>query len=113
VKESGTSNNNDIRENRLRGTITNPVVKVGASTVVHGNSGYKTEAEGTATIASGATISHGLAATPTSVQITQRVAGRLCSVTGRSSTTITVTIFDVATGLAIGGTEAVDWRASV
>lgn len=113
VKESGTSDNNDIRENRIRNTVTNPIVKVGASTTVKGNTGYKTEAEGTATIASGATISHGLAASPTSVQVTPRVAGRMCSVTARSSTTITVAIFDVATGLAIGGTEAVDWRASV
>lgn len=112
VKEIGTSNNNVIKENRLYGTITNPVIKTGAGSVIKGNTGYKTESEGTSTIASGGTISHGLAATPTVVQVTSRVAGHFASVTARSSSTITVAIYDVNTGLPVVGSEAVDWRAS-
>lgn len=69
------------------------------------------QGSGTASIANGNTISHGLGRTPTAATITPTVAKRLASITAKSSTTLTVSLHD-DTGAAITVAENVNWWAT-
>ena len=71
VEEVGATNANIITNNRVE----KPITKLGALSIVRGNVGYITENSDTATVADGTTsiaVTHGLATTPTRVQITPR-----------------------------------------
>lgn len=107
VKETGTSDYNEICFNIIESYLTNGIVKVGANTVVKQNVGYVTENSGTATISSGTSVvvTHGLAGTPTVVIVTPRSTGYgSFAVTARTSTTFTITV-------TISGTYTFDWYA--
>jgi parallel beta-helix repeat protein len=75
IAEQGTSNNNIIANNYVRGASTQAILKVGANTRVKDNIGYATENSGTATFSgNGSTttfnIPHGLASTPKMAVVT-------------------------------------------
>ncbi len=75
INESGTANYNNISNNICVGNQVGAIKKVGANTIVKNNIGYVTENSGSATVLSGTTsiaVAHGLAATPTRIQITPR-----------------------------------------
>ena len=88
-------------------------INLGSSTntLVSNNLGYRTRNQGTATVANGGTISHGLSATPTAYRITPTVADRAVAVTAASSTTITVSLTQL-NGTAVTVAESVNWEAS-
>lgn len=68
IAEVGTSDNNVITNNSVRGNGTAGITEVGASSIYRDNLGYVTENKGTGTIANGATnsgnVAHGLDYTP-------------------------------------------------
>jgi hypothetical protein len=74
------------------------------------NDGFVTENGGIATVANGGTISHGLARTPTRVNLTPSVSGRRVQYTAISATTITVALQDSA-GANVSVAEPVAWMA--
>lgn len=72
IRESDTSDYNVIFGNSLRGNLTGALALVGAHTQERCNVGYLSEATGMSTIVSGytyKTVTHGLAATPTVINI--------------------------------------------
>ena len=99
--------------NRITGNIfvsvTTPVTKVGADTIIQANTGYVTENWGATSVADGGTISHGLAGTPDTVTVTCSIASQMCSVTALAATTFTVAI-KTDTGAA-GTTQTIYWYA--
>lgn len=96
---------NDVTTNRVPLSVTGGLLGV----TVRYNRGYTTENQGATSVADGGTISHGLAATPTSVQCTTSIASQFCSVTALASTTFTVAI-KTDTG-ATGTTQTIYWWA--
>lgn len=76
---------------------------------------YATElkyASGTASVANGGTIAHGLGYTPAFYQLTPTVAKRLASVTASDATNLTIALHD-DTGAAVTVAENVLWRAEL
>ena len=78
------------------------------SKMVH-NKGYITDNSGAVSKADGATVTHGLATTPTAVNVNASVANEFVSVTALSSTTFTVAI-KKHDGSA-GTSQTIYWRA--
>lgn len=72
ISELSSADYNIIEGNVVLNAQTFPILKQGANTVVKSNVGYVTENSGTATVASGEWILHGLAGTPTNVIVTTR-----------------------------------------
>jgi len=107
IDENGTSNYNVVHGNILSngGTI------IGANSLFRNNQGLVTENAGSVTIASGtttATVTHGLAVTPTLGEITLTTQGNFyAGVTAISSTTFTITIPSLGSSVTIG------WRAAI
>lgn len=101
---------NDVTGNRNVG-LYNPS---GAGVIKQGNIGYITENSGSATITAAATsvsVTHGLATTPTRVQITVTSDWGSTSkiwVSAKASSTFTVTV-----NAAPGASFTFDWRATV
>lgn len=100
-------------DNDLRATVTTPFNPLSRITGAHGNTardnvGFKTEGYGvTAAIATGATVSHGLITTPTSVIVTPAETGPTdVTVSAIGATTFTV-------NFGGGGSKTFSWRAQV
>jgi len=72
--------------------------------------GYKTHNSGSASVADGGTIAHGLAETPSYVNLTASVDGHIAVATAVDATSITVGLVDDA-GSAVGTAETVYWEA--
>lgn len=105
--EGAGGDRNLVTENTFIGT--GSVTKVGAASVIRRNRGYTTENGGSASIADGGTIAHGLSTTPTRITLTPAVASRHVSgVPGASN--ITVALKDTA-GTAVAAAETVYWTA--
>jgi len=72
--------------------------------------GYTTENSGSASVADGDTIAHGLDETPSYVNLTASVDGHIAVATAVDATSITVGLVDDA-GSAVGTAETVYWEA--
>lgn len=111
ITEGGNSDNNIIKNNKL---INAGITKVGANTKVENNDGYKTEGDGTATIASGSTsitVNHGLVGAPRDIQITGLNAETVnCYV---EETSITSTYFQIKVPTAVTANRNIKWSAKV
>jgi parallel beta-helix repeat protein len=97
INEAGASDNNTIEENHFRRSVGTPTIaKVGAATVLRRNRGYKSEGSGSATLLAANTsivVTHGLATTPTRVQLTftsDPIAAIRYWVSAKGTTTFTV-----------------------
>jgi len=77
---------------------------------IEGNKGYKTRNSGSASVADGDTIAHGLDETPTYVNLTASVDGHIAVATAVDATSITVGLVDDA-GSAVSTAETVYWEA--
>ena len=100
------SSNCTLAFNTFNGCTT-PVTDAGTGNVKAGNVGYVTRNSGvTGAIATGATVTHGLASTPTSVVLTQQDAAP----TAVYPSAIGGTTFTI--NYAGGGTHAFSWQAS-
>jgi len=113
IEETGTSDYNIIIGNNVS-VETIGIVKAGSHTIVRSNLGYVTENSGTATVASGQTsivVNHGLATTPTRVQVTPTLLSNAASfwVTDKGATQFTIHV-NADPG---AGTATFDWRASI
>jgi len=77
IWEGGTADYNQIKNNDVFGNDVSQIVKVGANSVVTGNIGFVTENSGTATISSSTyvDVTHGLAGTPTTINVTPATSG--------------------------------------
>jgi len=99
--------------NILRGNTTGQLNPGGASNAtIADNTGYRTRNGGTASVADGGTIGHGLSAAPTRVVVSSRQANRIVSVTGVSATEITVAVKN-HDGTAVEVAEGLYWEASL
>jgi parallel beta-helix repeat protein len=112
IEEIGASNTNLIANNHISGTVTTGITKLGAATKVRGNIGYVTENEGVSNVADGATVSHGLATTPTGVLATTSVTQEEVQVTALAASNFTVSIKKRVDGSA-GTTQDIYWRAFI
>lgn len=104
------ANNNRFVDNVVK---TGGISKSGAATLVERNQGYVTEARGTATIASGGTsitVAHGLATTPTNVQLTGRHAE---TASAHLASAPDVTNIQIGVAAATTAARTVDWIARV
>lgn len=104
-------NNTKIHDNQIVGATTAVENSRGVSSDFRANTGYKTEARGAATIASGATsvtVSHGLAATPTIVVLGATHAEVSDATFSATSTQITITVPS-----ATSADRVVNWYAEV
>lgn len=117
ISEGSTADYNTITNNNVRtkgaGTELNITI-VGANSIVKNNLGYATDAIGTANVvgtATAGTITHGLAATPTSVVLSPITA--LGSAATYYADTFGTTTFLVHTNTGPGGTITFDWRGQV
>lgn len=104
-------NSHVVVDNQAVG-VTAPIFEQngGPTNLVSDNMGYVTKNGGSASVANGATINHGLAKTPTRVSADGTVAGRIVNITAVSSTTLTISLTDAA-GVAVGVAEPVRWIA--
>jgi len=112
IRETGISDNNYIINNTVDGFSLAPAIN-GAGTIFRENKGYVTENNGTATITASATtvsVTHGLAATPTRVQLTPTTdtTGVRYWVSAKGATTFTITINATA-----ASDISFDWKAMV
>jgi len=116
IEEKGTSNYNLIEGNNVVGNKTVGITKVGANTIVRNNQGYVTENSGSATVASGTTsvtVNHGLATTPTRIQVTPR-ENPTNAVSFWWVDTLTTTQFTIHVNTDPGASGLdFDWRAVV
>jgi parallel beta-helix repeat protein len=90
------------------------IYNIGTNTIITNNTGYVTENSGTATIPNGSTsivVNHGLATTPTRVQVTPTLLSNANKfwVTDKTATQFTINV-DSDPG---AGTAVFDWRATV
>jgi len=77
IEEADSADYNIIIGNRVEGATDTLIAKVGSNTDVKRNSGYATENSGTATISSSTyvDVTHGLAGTPTTINVTPATSG--------------------------------------
>jgi hypothetical protein len=113
IQLSGTLDRINIQGNISRqntvGQInigTNPT-----SSIVEANTGYRTRNFNTVLSSNGAAITHSLELTPTSYRVTPTVANRIAAITAVSSTSMTLSLTDLA-GTPITTSEFVNWEAS-
>lgn len=109
IVESGDSDNNEIVRNTLV-ELAFTIIKTGTSTLVRNNIGYTTENFGTATIANGTTsitVAHGLALTPSIVNVT----GTHSEVVAIWVENIDATNFDIGVTAAVSANRDVHWYA--
>lgn len=107
---SGTITNGEIVGNHLRGADNAEVYDTTGSFEIRENDGFATENEGTASVADGGTIAHGLQKTPTFVNLTTTAQGHIAAASAVDGTNITVQLSDDA-GNAVGTAETVYWEA--
>jgi hypothetical protein len=110
IAEGGSSDNNEIKNNTL--ISTSGINKVGASTKIRNNTGYITEARGTATITSGSTsitVNHGLNGVPSVVIAT----GQHSEVKDCYITNITSTYFTINVPSAVTANRTISWIAEI
>lgn len=84
----------------------------GSGHIVKDNIGYVSENGGTASVANGGTINHGLAAAPTQYVATPTVSGHIAMVTAVSATTLTIALLN-HDGTPVAVAENINWRAWV
>lgn len=106
----GTTNNLTLANNNITAASTYINGTITASMKIYNNRGYVTENGGTASVADGGTIAHGLSNTPTKFFVTPNVAGRFASVTSVSASNLTIALKD-STGAAVAVAENVTWYA--
>lgn len=110
VTEQGTSNYNIIVQNDFPDKY--GIIKTGANTIIHENTGYYTELAGTATISSGQSskiVSHNMPSAPTYVIVTgSSTETSACWVTDIGSTTFTINVPS-----AVSGNTVVYWYAVI
>ena len=103
----------ECKNNMLLGNkLVNNVVQIfdgGTDTIIRHNDGYQTENQGVANVANGTYIPHGLAVTPTSVQLTP-TAQRIVACLFKNSTHIQVGLWFLD-GNAVAESEDVYWHA--
>jgi len=109
-----SQNYNTIIGNHTQGNVSSHMNVQGANDIVRDNLGYVTENSGTATVANGqttVTVTHGLATTPTRVQVTPTLLSNAASfwVTAKGATTFVINV-NADPG---AGTATFDWRAVV
>ena len=112
IREYTGSDNNVIELNEFSGNTSGAVYKVGSNTKVQNNIGYVTENEGSAIIASGntsVTVNHGLADTPTNIQLT----GTHSEVKDAYATNLGATSFDIKVDSAVSADRTVYWKAKI
>ena len=102
-----------IVDNTFYNNTASPITLVGTHNTIKNNLGYVTYNSGSASIADGATVNHGLSGTPTSVILTSSEVNYYPFCTSKASTTFTVnwkywngTAFETATG-----SHALYWSA--
>jgi len=113
VEQTG-ADNNAIEGNKLFGGGT--VTKVGANTRVRQNTGFATEAHGSASITSGNTsvvVAHGIALTPTLEQISVTPQTSLGSAVNFWISNPTSTTFTINLNANPGATVTFGWRSDV
>jgi len=106
------SDYNLIVGNDCRGNNTHAIQYVGSHTIVADNLGYVNENEGSATIANGnisVTVNHGLADTPSNIQVT----GTHSEVKDAYVTNPGATSFTIQVDSAVTADRVVHWRAKV
>jgi len=84
-----------------------PITDAGTGTIIKDNVGYRTENHGVASVMNGSFIRHGLASTPTSIQLTP-TAQRLVAVIFQNSTHIQIGLWFL-NGTAVTNSEEVHW----
>ena len=103
----GATGNVIIDNQMTQGGRLGPLSDLGTGTVIRGNIGYVTENGGTsAAIATGATIAHGLASTPTIVQVNAAEAGP-------TDITISVDAANITVNFGGGGNRTFFWYARI
>ena len=108
-----TVTNVQIAYNQISGATTSIVIDNPDSTIdILNNIGYTTENSGSATVSNGDTIAHGLASTPTYINLTTSNANHIASATSIDGTNITIGLKDNA-GNLITDDETVYWEAEV
>ena len=113
VREYTGSNNNLINNNFFSGSTVKNVDTLGSATIVQNNIGHKTENTGSATLllnTTSVTVSHGLAATPTRVQLTPTFSTQGISYYVPTASR-TATTFDIVMLSAPTADVTFDWRA--
>ena len=85
---------------------------LGATSAVRRSRGYVTENRGSAALADGRTVAHGMSRAPTSVTLTASKTGRQLAVTSIGLTTFTVALKG-STGTSVTVAETVYWQAGV
>lgn len=75
--------------------------------------GFVTNNVSAISVSSGGTVVHGLGAGPLRVNVTVASAGISAAVTAKGPTNFTVTLFDIATGIAAVGSHTIYWEASI
>lgn len=101
----GATGNVIIDNQMTQGGRTGPLLDAGTGTVIRGNIGYVTENGGTSgAIATGATIAHGCALTPTIVQVNAAEAGP-------TDITISVDAANITVNFGGGGNKTFFWYA--
>ena len=111
IIEDGTGNYNNISDNYFENTSPEVTI-VGANTIVRHNYGYVTENSGTATMlnaGSSIVVAHGLAATPTVINVT----GQHAEVLDLHVGTIGAANFTITTVGAVSADRAIFWEAKV
>lgn len=107
-----TATGNIAKNNALISNTGGNLLDEGITSVVLNNHGYVSEKSGTASIADGGTIAHGLAKTPTSVSVVGATSGDILSITSVDATNITVAIKKQVDGTGDAVAQNVYWRAS-
>ena len=113
IREHGSSDYNIIQGNVLRSCVTAGILLAGANTISSFNQGHITEKSGTATILNTGTdivVAHGLAATPTVINVT----GQHAEVSDLEVGTIGAANFTITTiGGAVSADRDIYWEAKI
>lgn len=113
VHTAGSDVSVDVLDSDLRGNATaaTDFGSLNHPRVIRNVAGYTTRAAGTASVADGGTIPHGLDVIPTAVSLTPTDSGRRVAATEVSDKTITVSLTDDG-GNAISTEQEIYWNAS-
>lgn len=105
-----SANEIHIRRNNFIGNASGAILRATNATKIEYNRGYVTENGGAAAnVTDGGTINHGLATTPTYVEVTPSIASEMASVTAVGTTNFTVAIKQHDN--TAGTQQTIYWRA--
>jgi hypothetical protein len=118
LTESGSANHTLFESNVIdAGAGVRTITKIGAASIVRNNVGYTTEANGTATVANGATtvvVTHGLSVTPAAKNVYVTPTNSMGNATKFYVSTFTSTQFTITVNTDPGATTATfAWQAVV